>query len=184
MKRIMFLLFLLTTVCCGSFAQSGLLMSRKSTVSFLSDAPLELIQAASTKLHGVIDPDKRTFAFNIPTESFKGFNSPLQEEHFYENYMEEKAFPNSKFEGKIIEQVDFTHDGSFSIRAKGKLDIHGVEKERIIKVNIRIVKGVVYADANFTVLLVDHNITIPKVVFQKIAEEIKVKVTAEFVKIN
>jgi hypothetical protein len=32
------------------------------------------------------------------------------------------------------------------------------------------------------VLLQDHNIMIPKVVFQKIAEEIKVSVNAEFEK--
>jgi polyisoprenoid-binding protein YceI len=163
-------------------AQQNLFRTRKSKVDFLSDAPLELIKASSIKLQGIIDPEKRTFAFSIPTDSFKGFNSPLQQEHFYENYIEAKAYPISNFAGKIIEQVDFSLDGNYTIRAKGKLNIHGVEQERIIKVNMRIVKGVIYADATFTVLLQDHNITIPKVVFQKIAEEIKVDVAAEFEK--
>ncbi len=71
-------------------------------------------------------------------------------------------------------------DGVYSIRAKGILNIHGVEQERIIKVDLRISKEVIYANANFTVLLQDHNITIPRVVFQKIAEEIKVNVNIEF----
>jgi polyisoprenoid-binding protein YceI len=182
MKKASILIVFLMLAFVDILAQQSIYHTRKSKVDFLSDAPLELIKASSDKLQGVVDPDKRTFAFNIPTESFKGFNSPLQQEHFYENYIEAKIYPNSRFEGKIIEQLDFSQDGNYTIRAKGKLNIHGVEQERIIKVQLRISKGVMYADAVFTVLLQDHNITIPKVVFQKIAEEIKVVVSMEFVK--
>jgi hypothetical protein len=176
------ILLLLLFAFTGIYAQKGLYSASKSKIDFLSDAPLELIKASSENLRGMIDPEKRTFAFSISSESFKGFNSPLQQEHFYENYMETKTFPTSTFEGKIIEQIDFSTDGTYTIRAKGKLNIHGVEQERIIKIQLRISKGIVYADAVFTVLLADHNITIPKVVFQKIAEEIKVIVKAEFVR--
>lgn len=176
------LLILLLSFASGIFGQQNIYVARKSKVDFISDAPLELIKASSVKLQGLIDAEKRTFAFSIPAESFKGFNSPLQQEHFYENYMETKTHPASKFEGKIIEQIDFSLDGNYTIRAKGKLTIHGVEQERIIKVQMRIAKGIIYTDAAFTVLLQDHNIMIPKVVFQKIAEEIKVSVNAEFEK--
>lgn len=174
-------LFLLVSVP-GIYAQKDLYTIRKCKVDFTSDAPLELIQATSEKLIGLIDPIKHTFAFSIKSESFEGFNSPLQKEHFYENYMETKAYPVSKFEGKIIEQIDFSVDGNYVIRAKGKLHIHGVEQERIIKVQLRVSRDVIYADAAFTVLLADHNITIPKVVYQKIAEEIKVIIKAELIK--
>jgi hypothetical protein len=180
MKKKLFLFFLLIYFAVDIYAQQVLYITRKSKVDFVSDAPLELIKASSDKLHGIIEPEKRTFAFTIPIKSFVGFNSPLQQEHFNENYMEEKAFPESKFEGKIIEQIDFSQDGNYSIRAKGKLNIHGVEQERIIKVQLRISKGVIYANSVFTILLQDHDITIPKVVFQKISEEIKVTVDAEF----
>jgi polyisoprenoid-binding protein YceI len=175
------LIILIISLTARVFAQQDLYTTQKTKVDFVSDAPLELIKASSDKLTGLIDGDKRTFAFTIPVRSFTGFNSPLQQEHFYENYMEEKTYPDSKFEGKIIEQVDFSHDGNFTIRAKGKLKIHGVEQERIIKVLIRVSKGVVYANSVFSVLLQDYNITIPKVVYQKISEEIKVTVSAEFV---
>jgi hypothetical protein len=182
MKKLLFLCLILSLTSFDSIAQQSIFTSRKSKVDFVSDAPLELIKASSNKLMGVIDTEKRTFAFSIPTETFKGFNSPLQQEHFYENYIEAKTYPISKFEGKIIEQVDLKQDGVYSIRAKGILNIHGVEQERIIKVDLRISKGVIYANANFTVMLQDHNITIPRVVFQKIAEEIKVNVNIEFEK--
>lgn len=170
-----FLVHVLVTAQNSSIYTSG-----KSEVSFVSDAPLELIKASSDKLKGLLNTDKRTFAFTIPNDSFKGFNSALQQEHFYENYMEARQFPVSKFEGKIIEQTDITIPGNYTIRAKGKLTIHGVEQERIIKVNIRTANGLVNADAAFTILLADHNINIPRVVYHKIAEEIKVKVSIEF----
>jgi hypothetical protein len=180
MKKILIVVVLLFLTLAEILAQQNVIRSRKSKVAFESDAPLELIKASSNRLQGAIDTDKRTFAFSIPTDSFKGFNSPLQQEHFYENYIEAKAFPVSTFEGKIIEQIDLSKNGIYSVRAKGKLNIHGVIQERIIKVQLRILDGVIYAETTFTVLLQDHNITIPKVVFQKIAEEIKVAVEVEF----
>lgn len=181
MKSAFFTLLILTYANIV-LSQQNIYSSRKSKVEFLSEAPLELISASSDKLQGIIDNDKQTFAFSIPVKSFKGFNSPLQQEHFYENYMEERSYPISKFEGKIIESVDFSVDGNYSIRAKGKLFIHGIEQERIIRVNVKVNKGILYINSEFSILLQDHNITIPKVVYQKIAEEIKVKVSSEFVK--
>ena len=74
------------------------------SISFRSDAPLELIKAQSNELKGLFIPDKKQFAFIINIKSFKGFNSPLQQEHFNENYLESNKFPVASFEGKIIEE--------------------------------------------------------------------------------
>lgn len=144
-------------------------------VGFTSDAPLELIEAKSTALRGLIDAGKRTFAFSIPITSFKGFNGPLQRVHFNENYMESGQFSDATFLGKIIEPVDFSKDGEYIIRAKGKLTIHGVERERIIKSTVTVANGELNIRSSFTVLLREHDIEIPRIVFQKIAEEIKVE---------
>lgn len=98
----------------------------KGEAYFKSDASLELIEAKSKKLRGVINAAKRTFAFSIPIQSFKGFNSALQRVHFNENYLESDAYANATFSGKIIEKIDFTKDGVYTVRAKGKLKIHNV----------------------------------------------------------
>lgn len=160
----------------GPFAQ--LYRISEGSIHFKSDAPLELIEAHSTKLKGLIRTDDQTFAFSVANESFEGFNSALQREHFNENYMESARYPNCTFTGKIIEPVDFTKDGSYSVRAKGKLSVHGVEVERIIKSTLTIKGGVLQVQSSFVVSLQEHNITIPKVVYQKIAEEINVQVLA------
>lgn len=146
--------------------------------SLKSVATLELIQAKSNKLRGLIDTESQTFAWSIDIRTFEGFNSPLQKEHFNENYLETDRFPKASFAGKIIEQVDFQQQGVQTIRAKGKLNIHGIEQERIIKSTLEIKDGKLHITSSFTVPIADHNIGIPKIVYQKIAEEIQVEVDA------
>jgi YceI-like domain len=149
------------------------------TVTFRSDAPLELIQASSNEMRGKFDISKRTFAFAVRINSFTGFNSPMQKEHFNENYMESVQYPNASFGGKIIEDIDFTKSGTYDVRAKGNLSVHGVVQERIIKCNLVVKDGKISIRSNFTVLLIEHNIPIPKVVHEKLASEIKVEVKVD-----
>lgn len=147
-------------------------------VYFKSDAPLEIIEARSKSLRGLIDPANQTFVWAVEISSFDGFNSPLQREHFNENYLESNRFPRAIFSGKVIEKVDFSKDGTYSVRAKGKLQIHGAEQERIIKGSLERRGNTLRIEASFTVPLNDHNISIPKIVHQKIAEEISVTIKA------
>lgn len=152
---------------------------RDGYVYWVSEAPLELIEAESDNLQGIIRADDQTFAFSMAIRSFDGFNSGLQKEHFHENYMQTEEFGKANFSGKILEPVNFSTPGTHSIRAKGVLEIHGVRQERIISATV-IVKpdGVLEISSDFTVLLVDHEISIPRIVFQKIAEEINVRIRA------
>ncbi len=153
----------------------------EGAVYFKSDAPLELIEARSGQMRAIIDAGKRTFAFSVPISSFQGFNSPLQQVHFNENYLESQLYPAATFSGKIIEKIDFSTPGTYTIRAKGILRIHGIEQERIIKSKLTVSDGALTATAQFTVLLDEHGISIPKIVYQKIAEEIEVEVEAVFI---
>ena len=157
---------------------SQLYRIKEGHIHFKSEAPLELIEAGSTKLKGLIRTEDQTFAFSVANTSFEGFNSALQREHFNENYMESTRFPNCTFSGKIIEPIDFTKDGLYTVRAKGKLAVHGVDVERIIKATLTIKGNTVSVQSEFIVPLQDHNITIPKIVNQKIAEEINVTIDA------
>ncbi len=152
---------------------------RDGEISFLSSAPLERIEARSNALLGIINPTNSEFGFSVHVNSFQGFNSPLQREHFNENYLESEKFPKATFAGKIIEDINFNTPGVYDVRAKGILTIHGIDQERIIKGKISIEENALSVSAKFKVLLQDHNISIPKIVHQKIAEEIEVFVDAK-----
>jgi len=157
-------------------------LTHSGLASFVSEAPLEVIRAESGEVSGAINLAERTFAFSIDNKSFKGFNSPLQQEHFYENYMEAQQYPTSSFKGKIIEEIGLNPGQEQTVRAKGMFETHGVSQERIIKGTIKISDDKIQVHADFTVLLEDHGIKIPRVVYQKIAEEIKISVSAELIR--
>ncbi len=181
----LFLLYFLAsgnTVSVPATSAANVYIIKKSVVSFHSNAKSELIKATSGELKGIIDADKRTFAFSVAMKSFAGFNSPLQEEHFNENYMESDKYPTASFTGHIIEEDDFTKDGSYNIRAKGKLNVHGVEQERILQGDLLVKNGSIKLSSIFTVLLSEHDIKIPRIVHEKLASEIKVILDAEFIK--
>jgi polyisoprenoid-binding protein YceI len=180
-KHSTLLLFLLLVLSVQAYAPKIIYKVGNGSISFRSDAPLELIKANSNEFVGLIDNEKKSFAFKIKLNSFQGFNNPFQREHFNENYVESSKYPYATFEGKIIEDIDFNIDGDYSIRTKGNLTIHGVTQERIIKSQINIKNKKINIQSNFTVLLADHNITIPKVVHEKLASEIKVEVKATLV---
>jgi hypothetical protein len=171
---------LLTLLVCSSLAFSPpddtIFSAKNGVVKFASNAPLEAIKAESNKLSGAMNLAKRTFAFKIPNTTFDGFNSSLQKEHFNENYMESNKYPVSEFKGKIIEETDLNVPGTYNVRVKGMLNVHGVEKERILKAKVTVKEGQINIESVFPVLLVDHQIKIPKIVTQKIAESIDVDI--------
>ena len=185
-KSLVLVITILHGLLCATgatlYSQPNTLLEENGKVSFLSEAPLELIRAKSDKLKGAIDKSQNTFAFAVDIHTFKGFNSHLQGEHFHENYMQTDKLPIASFSGKFIEQVDFNTNGTYIVRAKGMFSLHGIQKERIIKGVIVVNNGSIDIDAVFTVKLEDHDIKVPKIVYEKIAEEIRVEISIRFKK--
>lgn len=177
MPRVMILLIFSMLLCNIAIAQH-IYAADDGQVNFHSNAPHELIRASSGKLECAIDIQKKQFAFRLSVNTFMGFNSPLQREHFNENYLESDRFPEATFSGKIIEDVDLSKDGEYNVRAKGKLKIHGIEQERIVKAHVSVKNGKISIRADFIISLADHDIKIPRVVYDKLAPDISVTVTA------
>lgn len=166
-----------------SFLISFILQAQKFSIdrgeiNFASKAQLEIIKASSNKVQGLIDPVTRQFAFSVEIKTFEGFNSELQREHFNEKYMEVEKFPKARFSGKIIEHIDFNTNNTYDVRAKGELEIHGQKQTRIIRSKVIVKNGQIFVECLFTVPLADHNIAIPNIVSQKIANEIEVEFKA------
>ena len=167
-----------TAIITGEAQEETRYFIKQSEVTFVSRAPLETITATSNALKGVIDPAARTFAFSMPVKSFKGFNSELQQEHFHENYMESVKYPVSTFTGKIIDEFDPAVPGKYEVRAKGIFTIRGIPRERILKGVLEVKPDQLLLDVDFTILLDDYSIRIPRLVYQKIAPEIEVNLKA------
>lgn len=172
------LLFQLFGLAMAATAQN-LYHFNTGRIAFVSDAPLELIAAETDAFQFVVDTAAREFAIRIDVRGFEGFNSALQQEHFRENYMEVDRYPHAVFTGKILEPMSLRPD-PFTITVKGPLTIHGRATERIIEATCRYgPDGELLVSAEFEVPLSDHDIEIPRIVHQKIAERIHVDFKAE-----
>ncbi len=177
--QFIFALLATTILQADTYSHYQIYKLNSGNVLFRSETALETIKATSDELKGMFNAEKKQIAFSIKVTSFKGFNSPLQKEHFNENYLESDRYPDATFNGKVIEDMDFSKEGIYDVRAKGILNIHGVPIERIIRSEITIKKGKIFMHANFSMMLNDHNITIPKVVHEKLTSEIKIEVKSE-----
>lgn len=151
---------------------------KSSKIRFKSEAPLETIIAESSELKGMLDLQSKNFAFTVNNESFKGFNSPLQREHFNDNYLDTDKYPVISYTGRIIDEIDFNKPGTYTVRAKGMMNVKGINRERLIKSVVEVKANSIKITSEFTVLLDDYSIRIPRVVNQKIAPEIQITLSA------
>ncbi|MBL1231235.1 MAG: hypothetical protein CMD31_07535 [Flavobacteriales bacterium] len=164
-----------------SLSAQDLYKATDGEISFFSEAPVENISAINKDVKALINAKNAEVAFIVTNVGFK-FEKPLMEEHFNENYMESHKYKVSVFKGKIVDEVDFTKDGTYEVTAKGTLDIHGVTVEREIKGTLTINNGKINLTTEFDVALKDHKIKIPSVVVKNIAEVVKVTVNINFAK--
>jgi polyisoprenoid-binding protein YceI len=182
MRNLILSILLIFTRVATAIAPGDYFFTSTGTISFVSAAPLELIKASSIQLKGLIDVNNKTVSFRVAYSTFNGFNSGLQQDHFNEKYMESEKYHDAIFNGTIAEEINFSKNGTYTVTAKGGLNIHGVQKERSIKSTLIINNGDIHIESKFNVFLDDHNIRIPKIVTQKIATEIAVDIKADLKK--
>ena len=155
--------------------------TRTGNIVFSSDAPLEKIEASNQKATSVLDVATGKMEFAILIKAFQ-FEKALMQEHFNENYMESDKHPKAKFKGEIVDVsiVDFTTDGSYPVKVKGNLTIHGATNEVETDGTIVIKDGKISAASTFEVAVADYNIEIPKVVRDNIAKIVSITVNVDY----
>ncbi|MDB5120352.1 MAG: YceI family protein [Sphingobacteriales bacterium] len=159
--------------------KQNIFLSNAIETGIYSEAPLENIAAISKKGISVYNIEKGEIQFNIPIKSLK-FKKSLMEEHFNENYMESDKYPFAKFKGKVNQAIDLSKNGEYPVTVSGDLDVHGVKKQRTINGTIKVNNGSISVFSKFDVLCKDHDIKIPQLVFQKIAETIQVTISGNY----
>jgi len=164
----------------GTLAQNQFYGIKTSEISFFCKGPIVDIDAKNTKISSVINIANRELMVRIPIAQFQ-FGNKLMQQHFNEKYLESEKFPYATFKGKIIEGLDLGKPGIYSVNASGILTIHGVDQERKLSGKITVAENTLVLETAFDVLLIDHKIDIPKLVFKKIAEKIAVNASFNYI---
>lgn len=160
-------------------AGQDIYVCKNATVSLYSKAPIEDINARSDKGTSVLNTATGEVAFSVPIRSFK-FDKALMQEHFNENYMESDKYPQASFKGKITDKPDLTKDGVYPVTATGVFEAHGIKQNRSIAGKLTVANGAISLTSEFMVACKDHKIDIPTLVFQNIAETIRIKINAAY----
>ena len=139
-----------------------------------SKAAFEPIRASNNNTVSIIDSSDGQIAAVILISEFD-FRLGLMQEHFNENYLESNVYPKSTFEGQIknfsLEELnqDFKEH-----EIEGVLTIKGVINNISTKAKIRKIDEKIELTSGFSVMLSDYKVKIPKIVFKKIDEEVKI----------
>jgi polyisoprenoid-binding protein YceI len=161
---------------CAVHAQ-GKYFTKTGKVDFVSKAPIEDIEATNKTVTAVLDATTGNMQFSVQMKSFE-FEKKLMQEHFNANYVESDKYPKAEFKGTIVNNkaVNYTKDGSYPVKVKGKMTIHGVTKEVEAPGTIKVSGGKITAGSTFDIRLSDYNISIPAVVKDKVSNSIKISV--------
>lgn len=179
MKTIITTIITVLITTASTYSQ-GIYESAEGSISFFSETPMENIDATNHKLRALLNTKSGEVAFIVTNNGFE-FDKPLMEEHFNENYIESHKYKLSIFKGKVnFKDVNLKKDGTYDVTASGTIDVHGVKKEREIQGTLEVKDGKLILICNFDILLKDHEIKIPQIVTEKIAEAVQVKVNITF----
>lgn len=148
--------------------------SKKNTVKFISDAPIEDFEGITDIIDGYIYWEgedminKSQLYFEVDLNTIDT-GIGLRNRHMRENYLETDKYRYASYKGEII-SVKKVSESSFDVEVKGTMGIHGVKKVIPIKGKITKSDNGLRIQSQFNVNLLDHKIEIPKFMFLKISE--------------
>ncbi len=176
----------LVVVICLLSMQSNLNAQKYSTksgeINFEASVPsFEEVKAKNMNVSAILT-ENGDFASLALVNAFR-FKVALMQEHFNENYAESDKFPKTTFRGKIngLAMDDLTETET-TYNAVGVINLHGIDKNVDVPVQIKLVDGTIVLTTEFILKPSDFNIEIPSIVSNKIAEEVNVSATYNLTK--
>lgn len=161
----------------AGFSQRYYTKSGQINFDATSPSSPEKIEGVNRSATCVVDAKTGNMQFAALMKGF-AFERALMEEHFNENYVESDKFPKAEFKGELknIDKVDFTKDGTHTVKVKGKLTMHGESKEIETDAKINIQNGKIKATTELNVLLSDYKVSIPGLVADKVSKTVRITV--------
>lgn len=125
----------------------------------------------------VLDTETGDLQLSALMKGFE-FERALMMEHFNENYVESNKFPKAIFKGNVINNatINYQKNDTYSVKVKGSLTMHGQTKNIETDGKLIVKDGRIMLAATFSVPLANYGITIPQLVADKIAKNVKLTV--------
>lgn len=178
MKKIAFVIALAFT---SSVALAQKYYTKTGSTTFEASVPaVEEVKATNTSTTAIINTTNGDFAALVLVKGFR-FKNALMEEHFNENYAESDDFPKATFKGNIADfDVSKLSKTASEYSFNGSLTFHGKTKQlNNEKLSLAMLDGKITVTGDFTVTVSDFDIEIPKVVSDKLSNNVNVSYNFE-----
>ena len=151
-------------------------------VRFTSQAPIEEVVGVTDRIDGYVLLNGPRLEAGLATQGTQLYlevdlasldtGLGLRNRHMRSNYLEVEEFPYAFFDA-TIERVEAVPAGGFRVTAQGVMNIHGVEREMDVPCDVS-ERGEGYrVRCTFNTRLSDFDIEIPKLMFLKLANEVR-----------
>jgi polyisoprenoid-binding protein YceI len=173
----------LILILFSAFKADSIYKTSTGSIKFFSHTTMEDIDATNSQVAAALSSGTGAVEFSATINSFK-FKKALMEKHFQENYLESGKYPKSTFKGTVQEnsKVDYTKNGTYAVKVKGKLTMHNVTKEITVPGKITIAGTKATLDGEFTVKLKDYDIKVPAQNAANVSQDIKITVNCALIK--
>jgi polyisoprenoid-binding protein YceI len=157
--------------------------TKNGTIVFEASVPsFEEVKAKNENVSAILNLETGDFASLVLINGFR-FKVALMEEHFNENYMESSKFPKAIVKGKLKDfSASKLAEESTKYTLEGTITMHGVTKPFETLVSISKKGNSLIVESDFVLNPTDFNIEIPKIVSNKIADEVHVSVKYSLLK--
>jgi hypothetical protein len=180
MARIVIISILMLFASFTSEAQN-VFFTKTGHLYFLSHTDAIDIDGNNNQVTSFVNTGNGEIVFQMLIKSFK-FTLATAEEHFNETYMESDKYPKASFKGTVtnLKDINFSTNGTYNAIVKGEMNIHGIARpmEQIGTVTIK--DGKIYASSTFKINIDDYNIAVPKIVEDRVAKIVDVKIELEY----
>ncbi|MCU7618213.1 YceI family protein [Chryseobacterium sp. PBS4-4] len=180
MKNLTLIMF---SLLVGNMISAQKYSSKSGKVSFEASVPLfEDVSAQDNNNTVILNADTGEMASVSSVKNFQ-FTVKLMQEHFNESYAETAKYPKTTFKGKIqgFDKSKLTANPQ-KYTVQGTLNFHGVDKAVSSTASIYIKDGNILMQGGFVARPADFQVTIPKMVMKKVAENVNVKYNYTLVK--
>jgi polyisoprenoid-binding protein YceI len=104
-------------------------------------------------------------------------NIGLRDQDVQEHYLEVQQYPVIRFNSTGIQKIERPQspEDLWQITVRGRLELHGVQREVIVPVRLLYQTNKITAEGNFRFVLEDFNIRVPTLLFLKAGNQVDVE---------
>jgi len=152
-------------------------ITREGFIKFYSHTPVEDITADNHAVGCILNTGTGEVVITLRMTDFE-FDKQLMQRHFNDKFVESDKYPKATFRGFVSDndKVNYKTPGIYRVSVEGDMTIHGVTRSIKHPGTIRVGNDRIIAESEFYLDPRNYDISIPKLLRNKIAEEMQITV--------